>query len=262
MLGPGLSGWFNRWFRSPNGLSPAAVRFDLHNHILPGVDDGAPDLEHALGIIQAMVDLGYKGAVVTPHIQPEVFENTEEALAESFRLFEPIAHAHFKGMFRLALGAEYYLDNQLMDSLWNRPDDLLRFGPDRSLLLIEFPTISLPTFVPDLLGACRRAKITPVIAHPERYADIHFDHKHENVRAWRDGGALIQVNLGSLVGQYGSTVRACANALGNHGLVDLVGTDLHRPSQAPHYTVPAWDALAHSRWKFDPARQQGLFSPG
>jgi protein-tyrosine phosphatase len=244
--------------RRRSDLTPQSVRFDLHSHLIPGVDDGVRDEEEALGAIAALVALGYHGAVTTPHIHQDVFPNREANLLDAFAAFEPRVRERFPS-FRFQMAAEYYVDNALMDRLDREPKTLLRFGAARTFMLIEFPMITLPTFTEDCLIACQRLGITPIIAHPERYADVQLDRTHERVRHWRNHGALIQVNLGSIVGQYESAARTTARALGDAGLVDFVGSDLHRPIQARQYTAPAWKALGRCKWDFRLQHHHRLF---
>ncbi len=70
------------------------------------------------------------------------------------------------------------------------------------------------------------------------------------------------MNLGAMADQYGPRVRAAARALGDAGLIDLLGSDLHQPAQVERYTAKAWANLARTRWRFSPEYHHRLFAAG
>ena len=110
-------GWLSRWFRP--GADPAksadlepldlsAFRYDFHSHLVPGVDDGAPNLAASIEMIDGLVALGYRGAVTTPHIMVGTYPNDRGTLEPPFdKLRQAVTERHPD--FQLALGAEYFL---------------------------------------------------------------------------------------------------------------------------------------------------------
>lgn len=244
---------------SSKPLSPQSVRYDVHSHLLPGVDDGVPDSDEALACLRLLSELGYVGAVITPHIHADGFDNTESFLRERFSDFAPLVAKELPG-FSLQIAAEYMLDDQFLDRLYDHPDQLLRFGPDQSLLLIEMSTFVEPVNLNEVLDECRRHRIQPIMAHVERYLFVtESDKGPDRLREWRERGALIQVNLGSFADQYGSKIRKAARRLWAEDVVDLLGSDMHRSKRAVNTLPKAWKYLRSRRGKFDEAVQAGLF---
>jgi tyrosine-protein phosphatase YwqE len=111
---------------------------------------------------------------------------------------------------------------------------MLRFGPDQRWLLVELSTSVEADGVDTAVDECGRQGLRLVLAHVARYGYLHGRSGTTRLEAWRDAGALLQVNLGSLVGQYGRAVQRQARLLHRRGLIDLLGTDIHQPRQLGH----------------------------
>ncbi|WP_134090029.1 tyrosine-protein phosphatase [Olivibacter sp. XZL3] len=193
---------------------------DMHSHILPGIDDGAKDLESSLKLIGGLKSIGYQQFIATPHIYAEVHPNTAASISAAYeRLKEEVERQQLEVPIRYA--AEYMLDEQFEAKLGN--EALLPLQGD--LVLVETMFFSeLPNFS-NVLFKIQTAGYKPVIAHPERY---HFMFgnlaKAEDLKS---RGALLQVNALSLTGYYGKYEKQTALSLLEAGLVDLIGTDLH-----------------------------------
>jgi len=258
------------WLRWPGGRdaqsapatppAPGAVRCDIHSHITPGIDDGADSIETALAMVRGLADLGYQAAVTTPHVHQDLFPNREPDLLAAFDDLAAAAAETSPG-FKLGLAAEYMLDEVLLGRLYDAPGDLLRLGPDRDHLLMELPTVVQPMFLDECLDEARRQGLIVILAHVERYTYVQAEGGLARVHAWRERGVRAQVNVASFDGVYGSKVRRAARDLWRRGMVDILGSDLHRPSQL--------DAVARGwRWLakkpsagFLPTRQASL-APG
>ena len=89
-------GIFRRSRPEPLDFSPLVL--DFHSHLVPGVDDGAPDMETALAMVDGLVSLGYRGAVTTPHIYPGVYPNSAAGLQLAFA--PHLAHNTWIGQYR------------------------------------------------------------------------------------------------------------------------------------------------------------------
>jgi protein-tyrosine phosphatase len=103
-------------------------------------------------------------------------------------------------------------------------DERLRLG-GTSFVLIEWPRFQIPPETRSVVSRIRTRGFRPVVAHPERYAGI--DKELELAAEWKRMGAYLQVNYGSLVGQYGSRVKEAAFALLRAGLIDYLSSDFH-----------------------------------
>jgi tyrosine-protein phosphatase YwqE len=237
-------------------LTPADLGWDLHSHLIPGVDDGVEDEEEAISCMEALRALGYRGAVTTPHIRPGMFENEEGDLRGRLERMRAVAAEHVPD-FGLALAAEYWFDDQLMRRIEEGPEGLLGFGPQGRLLLVEFPSASAPFGLDRFVEASRASGFQPIIAHPERYAFLRGRDGRKRLAGWRAEGALAQINVGALGGQFGPGTKAAARGFHKHGLVDLIGTDMHRARQSKALER-GWRWFGRHPGAFDTAQQFAL----
>lgn len=204
---------------------------DLHSHLIPGVDDGAEGADEARRAVERAVAAGVHVAAATPHLnasltgRAELLELRLEELDEGWEVLREVARVASPGL-GLVRGAEVLLDTPFPDL----SDPRLRLAGTR-FVLVEFPHMGVPVRSADTLARLRDAAgWTPVLAHPERYrglGDLAL------VEAWRAAGAVLQVNAGSLLGQYGDRVRKKAYALLERGWAHLVCSDYHARGDYP-----------------------------
>ncbi len=197
------------------------VNTDLHSHILPGIDDGSPDIETSLRLVRGLYDLGIRKTIATPHIIADMFRNTPETInAALAELKKAVAKEGIN--IEISAAAEYMLDDYFL-KLVRTEKTLLTIH--KNIVLTEqsyaTPTGNLNEISFELIGAGYR----PIMAHPERYAFYH--NKYEEYTHLKDMGFLLQVNLLSLTGYYGKPVARAARYLFEREMVDFVGTDLH-----------------------------------
>jgi protein-tyrosine phosphatase len=194
---------------------------DLHCHLLPGVDDGAEDLEESLAMARLAVADGIRGIVATPHFLNGVYHHRPEELRERFlQLKKSLAEQSLA--LSLYPGADVHLAPGLIRNL-ERPE--LPSINNRRYLLLELPSFALPSALHDTLFHIRTKGFTPIITHPERNASIQ--RKPDQVDEMSRFGALFQVTAMSLTGEFGKKVRACAAALMEKGLVQVMASDAH-----------------------------------
>ncbi len=209
---------------------------DLHTHIIPGVDDGAPDLESALRALATMVDDGVTAVAATPHLSASDLNSARRLRAErAWPELVECAGERFPGL-ELYRGYEIQLDVPELDL----SDGDLRLGESR-FALIEFPAFIIPPRSAATLGQIVAHGYVPILAHPERYWG--YDSQLRVVREWREAGARVQLNGGSLLGEYGDSVQRMAMRFLRDGNVDLLASDNHaRPNRSPSL-APVWDLL-------------------
>lgn len=202
-------------------LDFSLLNADMHSHLLPGIDDGAQDLEDSLMLIRGMQELGYKKLITTPHVMWDMYKNTHETIREKLKLVQQaVKDAGID--IEVHAAAEYFLDEHVEELLQAKEPLLTISG---NMVLTEF-SMAFPSLnVKDLLFAITMQGYQPVIAHPERYA--YLDRNKEFYTELKDAGCLFQLNLLSLGGQYGRVVVELANYLLKNGYYNLVGTDLH-----------------------------------
>jgi protein-tyrosine phosphatase len=194
---------------------------DMHNHLIPGVDDGATDLESSIVMIRAMCALGYGKFVATPHVQWEMFKNTHEIIENGARsVRERLAETEMKVEFRGA--AEYFLDEHV-DELLEKNVPLLTIH--KNMVLVEFSFIRQPMDLKEKLFQLQIKGYQPIIAHPERY--LYFGAEKHVYDELHDMDCLFQLNLLSLCGYYGKKQEELAQYLIKKKYVSLLGSDLH-----------------------------------
>ncbi|MBR3414727.1 hypothetical protein IKG73_01770 [Candidatus Saccharibacteria bacterium] len=196
---------------------------DLHNHCLPGVDDGSRTFEESLEIIRGLKEQGITEIYLTPHYingtaqDSPRFENTNRYnfLRASAR------HEHLGITFHL--GNEIYIDRDI--------EKLIRFGKVKPLGETKYLLIELPMSgnYPDYEGIFLqliRDGYKVILAHPERY--ISFQKDYNRILELNSLGVLFQCNLGSLVDQYGKEARKTILKMIKDNLIFGFGTDIHR----------------------------------
>lgn len=205
---------------------------DVHCHILPGIDDGAKSSNESIAMARAAMELGVEGIICTPHVQNkegsqldrEGIERAVQELAETFKR---------EGVdIELYPGAEYYLDKPFPALL--RDNHPLATINNTYYIVVEFPMLHMPPYLeysilktdlddPDLERLLPLLRV--IVAHPERNEDII--RKPERIFKLKESGAIIQMNLGSIMGIYGRQVKKTAEKLLKMEMVDLVATDAH-----------------------------------
>lgn len=201
---------------------------DIHSHLIPGVDDGAQTLEESMELIRGLHALGFRKLITTPHIMSDAYRNTPEIILEGLeKLRGAVAAAGLE--VELEAAAEYYLDEAFMEKLGR--ENLMVFGGEKRYLLFETSYVSKPLSLKDAIFQMNAAGYTPVLAHPERYQYFWDIEDLGPLEALRRRGALFQVNLTSFAGTRGRRAARIAKELAKEGLVDFIGSDLHRYSQ-------------------------------
>ena len=195
------------------GLLKGAV--DNHSHILYGMDDGVKTQEDSLAILGFLEEQGLTDVWFTPHVMEDV-PNTTEGIRARFEELKAV----YTGGLQLHLAAEYMIDTLFEKRLSN--DDLLFHGEDT--VLVETSAVAPPYDLWDVLESMCKSGYRPLIAHPERY---HYMDKSD-YRRLHDMGCHMQMNLPSIVGFYGESVRARALDLLDKGWYCMVGSDCHR----------------------------------
>jgi protein-tyrosine phosphatase len=215
---------------------------DFHNHLIPGVDDGAASLEESRAALEAYRAQGVTAVVATPHLKASLADAPaalDEYLAQvdaAWARLAEMAAAEFAGM-RLERGFEVMLDTPAP----RLGDPRLRLA-GTAFVLVEFPFMTVPPNADKTLFELKVSGWTPVIAHPERYANA--DAEGRQAAEWERVGALLQVNAGSVLGKYGPEARDRAWSLLAQGLADYVSSDYH--ARGNLHLAPCRDVLAQA----------------
>jgi tyrosine-protein phosphatase YwqE len=213
--------FFNKKVKADHFLGVLPVTLDMHSHILPGIDDGSPDIETSLELIRGLYKIGIRKSIATPHIIGDLYRNTPEIINTALEKLK--ATCEKAGIdIELSAAAEYMLDDYFMELLNNKAPLLTLH---KNILLTEISYSTAPDNLEAISSRIIAGGYQPILAHPERYFFYHrnFDHYYR----LKEMGFHLQVNLLSLTGYYGSGVKKAAKFIFEKGLVNLVGTDLH-----------------------------------
>lgn len=214
-----MSFWFFSKPQTPINLGVELV-VELHNHVLPGVDDGARTMQEALQMLFFWAEMGYQKVIATPH-QNSLLGAPSEIIESAYERLRQQMQEQELPLF-LTVAAEYLLEPELREKL----PHLRAFGPKRYLLL-ELGFWGLPLGWERFVFELQASGYTVVIAHPERY---EYADPHE-LQRWYERGLLLQINLLSLAKVYGTKPYQRAEYLLEKNWAHFVGSDMHSPGQ-------------------------------
>jgi len=200
--------------------------------VLYGLDDGAHTFEESLDMVRVAAAAGTTDLVATPHAN--LVYKFEPALIRE-RLEELQAAAD--GLLRLYSGCDFHLSfDNIQDALAHPQKYTLNHG---RYLLVEFSDLLIFKNTPEIFERLQNEGMIPVITHPERNGLLR--QREEELAAWVEKGALLQVTAQSLLGQFGSRARDFSRSLLDKGVVHFIASDGHDLERRP----PKMDA-AHA----------------
>ena len=203
------------------------MKLDFHSHILPGIDDGATDIEDSVFLAKSMKDWGFERVTCTPHITRK-YPNTPETIRPVFEKLQETLY--LRGVdLDVKMSAEY----RLVPETWPEVLEKNHLMPieDRYILM------ELPIHRREEMSWIKPLEefkkvislgLTPLLPHPERC----FYLSEEELMSYLEAGVQIQSNYGSLAGLYGEDVRERVIHLVEQGLVSHFGTDMHNAAYA------------------------------
>lgn len=202
--------------RLPDGIFQGAV--DVHNHLLPGVDDGFPTAERSLEALKLLEQHGVEKMILTPHFMKDYPGNNRANIMAQFEDFKEKASLVSKIELRLA--GEYMLDACFLDHF---KQGFLTLDTAGKHVLCETSYLMYEPNGTEMIYEIMLDEYQPVMAHPERY---EYAERHNYFR-WKDKNYKFQLNLLSLSGAYGGNAVAKSRFLLKEGLYDFVGSDMH-----------------------------------
>jgi protein-tyrosine phosphatase len=197
------------------------LKVDMHSHLIPGIDDGSPDVATSLTHLKGLHALGYEKIITTPHVMSDLYRNDSATIREGLRAVNAeVKQAGLK--ISVEAAAEYFVDKHFEQLIEN--NDILSFGSKR-YVLIEMSFVSVSQNIEEVVFTLASRGYQPILAHPERYA--YLANRPSFYERLVGQGAMTQVNILSLLGYYGKGVQNWALALLKAGFVHFLGTDLH-----------------------------------
>ena len=194
---------------------------DIHNHLLPGIDDGCKEVDDSQRMLETYEELGFVQVIPTPHVYSELYPNTPATVKSSFDLLNDSIRSSNVRIKEFA--AEYMVDEQFMANYEHRSPELLL--PNK-ICLVEIHFFGNTQILEQAGFLLLQRGIKPLLAHPERYHGVNDLKKFQELK---DRGFRLQLNALSLLGHYGEDVKQKALKLMDRGLYDYLGTDAHRP---------------------------------
>jgi protein-tyrosine phosphatase len=223
---------------------------DIHHHLLPGLDDGARDLDTSLAMVEMAIADGITHIVSTPHASHRYFFDPEHNAALFAELQDAIT-SRFGDVITLGLGCDFHLMFDNIEDAQRHPTRYTING--HGYLLVEFPDSAIAPNTAQTFYQLSLSGMTPIITHPERNPIL--SRQPERMFDWLKAGALIQVTASSLTGRFGPAAEQAALWLLDHQWVHFLATDAHNTQSRPPLLRPAFDFVAEH---YDPATAQRL----
>ena len=205
---------------------------DIHSHLLPGIDDGSPDVETSIELIKGLSEVGITRFICTPHVIGDMYRNTPQTVGAALAVLKEACSKNNLNV-ELSAAAEYMMDDYLMDLLRNRAPLLTL---TKNYVLTELSYATPPNNIETIAFELNTGGYLPLMAHPERY---FYYHKNYNAyHRMKELGFLLQVNLLSICGYYGKAAAKAARYIIENNLADFIGTDLHHVNHLRALTDP------------------------
>jgi len=208
---------------------------DLHCHILPGIDDGARDINDSLALINAAISDGISHMVCTPHIQLGRFDNNVKTISSAFNELVQLIKQQSLSI-NLAFAAEVRICPEIMLLAKQKQLPFIGqwqegSGQIKDVLLLELPHSHIPTGTEQLIKWLHQNNIMPMIAHPERNRDIIAD--FSKFKRLSKLNCLFQITAASLCGDFGEVPQQIAEQLLKDGDATIIASDAHSIKRRP-----------------------------
>ena len=237
-----MLGWFSRNRQEElDPLSFSVLKTDIHSHLIPGIDDGSPDMETTISLIQEMQNLGFSKLITSPHVMSDFYRNSSQTILEG--LTDVRAELKSRNIdVDIEACAEYYIDYDFEQKIGK--DKFLTFNDN--YILIELSFVEVPRNLYEIIFKLQLEGYKVILAHPERYN--YFEEK--DYLALVDRAVFFQINWLSIIGYYSPKVKDRAEYLISKDVVSFIGTDCHNLNHAELYkrcqTSKAWHDLHNS----------------
>lgn len=213
---------------------------DIHCHILPGMDDGSDNMEESVRMARLAVEGGTNIIVVTPHSNiPDLYQNyCDRDYVEKFKALKSRLEEENIPL-KIFPGHEIFAADNFIELIKSKK--LLTLC-DSDYPLVEFDFTERSDSVYEKLRMLTSEGLTPIVAHPERYAFVaEDDFAPYRLKAL---GCLLQVNKGSLKGNFGRNAYFASRYIMENEMADFVASDAHSPYMRTPYLADAYEIIS------------------
>lgn len=194
---------------------------DMHNHILPGIDDGAKTVEESLELVRAFSEFGCNKFIATPHIMHNYYPNNLETITSALQELKNKLVMIGQKKVSIEAAAEHMIDANFESILENSQVMPLA----KNYLLVEMSYLQASINFDIAIQKVASNRFFPILAHPERYVFLHK--RVKKYQKYKEQGIQFQLNFLSLTEFYGKEVQKSAFKLLEEGLVDFIASDAH-----------------------------------
>ena len=198
---------------------------DMHNHILPGIDDGAKTVDDSIQLIKGFSEFGVTNFIATPHIMHNYYDNTQETIQNSLSVLKEELLKNGLNDVDITAAAEHMIDSNFETILEEK--QVMPMQKDH--LLIEMSYLQRPINFDESIIAIAHNRFFPILAHPERYNFLHG--RTRKYSEFKQQGIYFQLNMLSLSEFYNKEVQKIAFKLLEDGMIDFIGSDVHNLEQ-------------------------------
>lgn len=196
---------------------------DIHNHLLPAIDDGAKDLNYAVDLVNEYRALGFSKLVATPHTMSDYYPNTNTTIKDALTLLNEELNRREINDISIKAASEYMIDIEFEAKLdANKP--LLTYKDNK--VLVEMSYLRESENLNEALYKLQLKNYAPILAHPERY--VFYLDNLEKIYNLKNNGVQLQLNMLALTNHYGSKIQKVAKKLLEADMYDYIGIDTHR----------------------------------
>lgn len=195
--------------------------FDMHCHLLYGVDDGPRDIEQSLELLRLEYEDGVRTIFLTPHHRRDLFECPDDVVVQHYEALCDRARQRFPDL-KLILGRELHVHTDLVQTL--KTGQAMTMGLSDHVLL-EFPEYADKRYLINSCHAVIQCGFRPIIAHAERCGAIRSD--IALLQQLVELGVRIQINAGSILGEEGLAMKWFCRSVMKRNLLHYVGSDSH-----------------------------------
>lgn len=215
-----IFGMFHFFKKFPKKDNLEWLGVDIHSHLLPGIDDGSPNVKTSVKYIKQLSELGLNKFICTPHVFKEVYPNDSKSILPALAQTKSELKAQNVNV-KISASAEYMMDTDFLEIL--KKGEILPM-PGK-YILIEMSYAAKNNNIEQYIFELNVMGYKPILAHPERYNYYH--NTFDQFTRFKDIGCLLQLNVLSLAGYYGKEVKNVALKLIKKKKINLIGTDLH-----------------------------------